>query len=131
MRALFSRLVVPSALALVMTACGEDQTPVASQPSPSPSATPTPVASPTPLPSPTPSPSGDVTTFAGIIDAIVSSNTVNVSDRIVEVDENTELLRQQTPITFADLRVGDDVAVQARARPDGTWLALQLKVRPQ
>ena len=131
MRFSFLRCAPLILMASLAVGCGDDDnTTTPDQPAPqaTPTPTPAPTASPTPSPTPAPPDSGELQSFFGTIDAI-DSGSINLSDRVFQVDKDTLVFDHQTPITYAQLSVGQTALIKARKMPDGGWLAREIKLR--
>jgi hypothetical protein len=119
---------------LAFTACDDDDdnptTPSSPAPvEPSPTATPAPAPSPTPVPDPGNQP-GQSTSFLGKL----KTNTpplLRIGGQDVMVDENTTYNRSGSPITLADIQIGEVVRVHGNFTDDGrTVLATRINVPP-
>lgn len=69
--------------------------------------------------------------FDGVIDSVTPPDRLLVSGRVVVVDSNTEIRRDEggDDLSFGDLLAGDTVEVEGTLQPDSTVLAKEIEVR--
>jgi hypothetical protein len=124
------RVSLPLALSLSLFAVGCDDdddnvttpdTPAPQQPSPAPTADPAPAPAPSPSESPAPPDvaPGDQVVFLGRVKA-VDFPTLRVGGQLVQVQEETQYLRDGQPVTLSDIEIGTTVRVKGRLMLDRT-----------
>ena len=132
MRLSFLRCAPLLLIATLGVGCDDDDDDITTPDTPAPQVTPAPIPSAAPTPAPAPAPpdpdSGPTESFFGTIDTL-DPGMLDLSGRVFVLDSKTVYLDHQTPITFAQLSVGQTALVKARQNKDGVWFAREVKLR--